>query len=320
MEQPWIEKYRPKYLNEIVGNEENVDRLKAIAKMGNLPHILISGPPGTGKTTSILCLAHEMLGDNYKDAVMEMNASDDRGIDTIREKVKLFAQKKVTLPEGRHKIIILDEADSMTPAAQQALRRTMELYSSSTRFALACNMSSKIIEPIQSRCAILRFNKLTDEQVLERLLTICKNENCQYTRDGIQALLFIADGDLRNGVNSLQATCNGFEIVNSQNVYKICDQPHPLIVKEIVNSCSKGDITKAVENMTKLHDIGYSDMDIIGTLFKITKDSDIPDRLKMEFIKEIGYTHIRISEGVSSLLQLHGLCAVLCDKALQKKK
>ena len=126
---------------------------------------IFQGPPGVGKTTTILCLARILLGDNFKNAVLELNASSERGIDVVRNKIKMFAQQKVTLPRGRHKIVILDEADSMTDGAQQALRRTMEIYSNTTRFALACNTSEKIIEPIQSRCAMLRFSKLSDSQV-----------------------------------------------------------------------------------------------------------------------------------------------------------
>ncbi len=166
---PWIEKYRPDTLADVVGNTEAVSRLAAIAQVGNLPNIILSGPPGIGKTTSIMCLAREMLGESYKNAVLELNASDARGIDVVRNKIKMFAQKKVTLPPGRHKIIILDEADSMTSAAQQALRRTMEIYSPTTRFALACNNSTKIIEPIQSRCAVLRYSRLHDAEILARL-------------------------------------------------------------------------------------------------------------------------------------------------------
>src|SRR6185436_2064894 len=137
-----------------------------------MPHVIISGMPGIGKTTSVLCLARQLLGDAYKEAVLELNASDERGIDVVRNRIKGFAQKKVTLPPGRHKLVILDEADSMTPGAQQALRRTMEIYSNTTRFAFACNQSNKIIEPIQSRCAIIRFTRLTDSQVLTRILEV----------------------------------------------------------------------------------------------------------------------------------------------------
>ncbi|KAI5382193.1 Subunit of heteropentameric Replication factor C (RF-C) [Lathyrus oleraceus] len=173
---PWVEKYRPSKVVDIVGNEDAVSRLQVIARDGNMPNLILSGPPGTGKTTSILALAHELLGPNYREAVLELNASDDRGIDVVRNKIKMFAQKKVTLPPGRHKVVILDEADSMTSGAQQALRRTIEIYSNSTRFALACNTSSKIIEPIQSRCAIVRFSRLSDQEILGRLMVVVQAE------------------------------------------------------------------------------------------------------------------------------------------------
>mgnify|MGYP003362640033 FL=1 len=145
LELPWVEKYRPKYLRDIVGNDETIQALRRIAQDGNLPHLIISGMPGIGKTTSVLCLARELLGDDAKllrEGVLELNASDDRGIDIVRNMIKTFAQKKVNLPYNRHKIIILDEADSITPAAQQALRRTMEIYSSSTRFVFSCIQSN----------------------------------------------------------------------------------------------------------------------------------------------------------------------------------
>merc|ERR1711935_283517 len=190
--------------------KDAVDRLAAMASTGNVPNLIFTGPPGIGKTTSVLCLAHTLLGPSYKDAVLELNASDDRGIDVVRNKIKMFAQKKVTLPPGRHKIIILDEADSMTSAAQQALRRTMEVYSSTTRFALACNVSTKIIEPIQSRAAILRFTRLSDDQIYLRLKKVCVEENVSYTEDGLESIIFTAEGDMRNALNNLQATVCGF--------------------------------------------------------------------------------------------------------------
>ena len=176
---PWVEKYRPRTLDELCGNVDAVSRLRLIAQDGNLPNIIFAGPPGCGKTSAILCLCRALLPTTsmFKEAVLELNASDDRGIDVVRNKIKMFAQKKVRLPPGRHKVVILDEADSMTSGAQQALRRTMELYSSTTRFALACNMSTKIIEPIQSRCAIIRFTRLSEKQVLERIVDVANKES-----------------------------------------------------------------------------------------------------------------------------------------------
>eukprot|EP00494_Astrolonche_serrata_P024376 UN24634 len=191
--------------------------------------ISYSGPPGTGKTTSIHCLALDLLGDQlYKKAVLELNASDSRGIDVVRNKIKMFAQQKINLPKGLHKIIILDEADNMTGAAQQALRRTMELYSTTTRFALACNISSKIIEPIQSRCCIIRYTRLTNSEVLKRLKFIIDAEEIvKYDHKGLDALLFVSEGDMRNAINTLQSTYMGFGSITEETVMKICDQPSP---------------------------------------------------------------------------------------------
>ena len=312
---PWVEKYRPVSLDDVVGNEDTVKRLKVIAQDGNLPNIILSGPPGTGKTTSILCLARELLGSSFKGAVLELNASDARGIDVVRNKIKMFAQQKVTLPPGRHKIIILDEADSMVAGAQQALRRTMEIYSNTTRFALACNNSSKIIEPIQSRCAILRYTRLSDSQVLKRLMEVCEAEKIVYTNPGLEALIFTAEGDMRNALNNLQSTHAGFATVNDENVFKVCDQPHPMIVKGIIDSCVKADVRGAVENVSKLWNAGYSAIDIIGTIFRVCKGFDMVEGLKLLFIREIGFTHMRIAQGLDTELQLHGLCARLCSKS-----
>ncbi|RXK42423.1 replication factor C subunit 2/4 [Tremella mesenterica] len=312
-EMPWVEKYRPVLLDDIVGNTDTVERLKVIAEDGNVPHIIISGMPGIGKTTSIHCLAHALLGESYKEGVLELNASDERGIDVVRNKIKSFAQRKVTLPPGRHKIIILDEADSMTAGAQQALRRTMEIYSNTTRFALACNMSNKIIEPIQSRCAILRYSKLKDAEVLKRLKELCEMEDVKHNDAGLSALIFTAEGDMRQAINNLQSTHSGFGFVSQDNVFKICDQPHPIVVRHMIKACQKGEIDDALARINELWDQGYSAVDIVTTVFRVTKGmEELPEVLKLDYIREIGWTHMRILEGVGTLVQLGAMVARLC--------
>ncbi|AJU12883.1 Rfc4p [Saccharomyces cerevisiae YJM1549] len=305
---PWVEKYRPQVLSDIVGNKETIDRLQQIAKDGNMPHMIISGMPGIGKTTSVHCLAHELLGRSYADGVLELNASDDRGIDVVRNQIKHFAQKKLHLPPGKHKIVILDEADSMTAGAQQALRRTMELYSNSTRFAFACNQSNKIIEPLQSRCAILRYSKLSDEDVLKRLLQIIKLEDVKYTNDGLEAIIFTAESDMRQAINNLQSTVAGHGLVNADNVFKIVDSPHPLIVKKMLLASNLEDSIQILR--TDLWKKGYSSIDIVTTSFRVTKNlAQVKESVRLEMMKEIGLTHMRILEGVGTYLQLASMLA-----------
>jgi len=207
-------------------------------------------------------------------------------------------------------------ADSMTSSAQQALRRTMELYSSTTRFALACNISSKIIEPIQSRCAILRFTKLKDMQILKRLKEVLSRERITgYTNDGLKALLFTAEGDMRHALNNLQSTVAGFGQVTEENVYKVVDKPHPVLMLKMIMACSKGNIIEALQMLDGIWSEGYSAIDIIGTLFRVTKTADLHPKILLEFIKEIGFTHMRISEGLDSKLQITGLLSRICEKA-----
>lgn len=235
------------------------------------------------------------------------------GIDVVRNRIKAFAQKKVTLPPGRQKLIILDEADSMTSGAQQALRRTMEIYSTTTRFAFACNMSNKIIEPLQSRCAILRYSRLSDAQLLQRLVQICEAEKVEHSDDGLAALIFSAEGDMRQAVNNLQSTFAGFGFVSGENVFRVVDAPHPIKVQAMLKACWESKIDQAIETLHELWDLGYSCHDIISSMFRVTKTMpELTEGGRLDFIRDIGFCHMRILEGVQTLVQLDGVVSRLC--------
>ncbi|SBT81088.1 replication factor C subunit 4, putative [Plasmodium malariae] len=312
----WIEKYRPEYLDDVVGNPFVINTLKSIVVSGNMPNLLLAGAPGTGKTTSILCLASEMLGNQAKKAVLELNASDDRGINVIRDRIKSFAKEIISLPPGKHKIIILDEVDSMTTAAQQSLRRIMELYSDTTRFALACNQSEKIIDALQSRCAIIRYFKLTDDQVLKRILKICKYENIKYTDDGLETLTFIADGDLRKAVNCLQSTYAGLEIINKENVLNICDIPSPERIENLLKYCINCEWKKAHDIAYDMIKEGHTPFDVALTSSNVLRRYDLgSEAVQIEFLKIGAMACNTMASGLASVIQLDKLLADWCIAA-----
>ena len=263
-----------------------------------------------------MCYVSKLLGDACKKATLELNASDERGIDVIREKVKLFASTKITLPPGKHKYVILDEADSLTPSAQQALRRIMEIYSESTRFALTCNDSTKIIEPIQSRCAMIRFKLLEDKDILRCLMRIIESEKIKYTDDGLEAIVSNSQGDMRQAINSLQATHTTFQVVNAENIYRLSDEPHPLMIENMLSKCIDGDYFGAYLILSKILEMGFMVEDLIGTITRGIQQMKQAEYVVLECLKLSADTHLRISKGSGSKLQLTRLLSsiyLLCQ-------
>lgn len=314
---PWIEKYRPISVDELVLDTGTLNKIKKIILDKNMPNIIITGVPGIGKTSTILCIAKNLLGKYFEQGVLELNASDERGVKTVQESIEYFCKKKMDIDQNftKHKIVLLDEADNMTKKAQQSINNLMEQYHTTTRFAFTCNNSSDIIEAIQSRCIIFRYCRLTNQQVTDRLKKICQIEKIPYSEEGLNAIVITAQGDLRQAINNLQLTFNGYTDVNPENVYKLCDKPHPLIIQNILIACSKKDFKTALIYLNELRNGGYSSSDIsismINTI-KFMDDSLINKSLKITYMDEISKACLNISKGINTPLQLTGAIARLC--------
>ncbi len=207
MSEMWVERYRPQTVADIKGQKAVVDRLKAYAETRTFPHLLFAGPPGTGKTTAALALTRDIFGETFRDNTLEMNASDERGLESVRKKVKQFARAS-PLGGATFKVIFLDEADALTADAQGALRRIMEQYSQTCRFILSCNYSSKVIEPIQSRCAVFRFRPLADDQISGQIVEIAKLEKVTLEDDAVEAIVHVSLGDMRRAITALQVAAS----------------------------------------------------------------------------------------------------------------
>jgi len=308
LEEPWTEKYRPKKLNDIVGQKHIVERLQSYVKAQNMPNLLFAGPPGVGKTTSALALARDLFGESYRDSFLELNASDERGIDVVRGQIKDFA-RTVAL-SGTFKIIFLDEADSLTSDAQHALRRTMEKYSSTTRFILSCNYSSKIIEPIQSRCSVFRFVGLKKEDMEGKVKKIASSENLKIDEKAIEAVLYIAEGDMRKAINILQGSAMLEEKINEKNVFVVSSRARPEEISQLIKKTKEGNFMEARNLLDKLMtDYGMSGEDVILQIYKETTSLDIDDKKKVQLVDRIGEYNFRMVEGANERIQLNALLA-----------
>jgi replication factor C small subunit len=321
MDDIWVEKYRPTNLGDVVGQDAIVERLKAYVKSKSLPHLLFAGPAGTGKTTSAIAIAKELYGEGWRQYFQELNASDERGIDVVREKIKEFAR---TAPIGDHtfKILFLDEADALTPDAQAALRRTMEKYTHTCRFILSCNFSSKIIDPIQSRCAVFRFRPIKGEDVGKYLKKIAKAEKITITKEGLEALLYVAQGDMRRAINSLQVAASVSKKIDDEVLYQVTSTARPEDVKKLIETALKGQFMAARDTLDQLLiDYGLSGEDIVKQIHKTIFSLGIPDKYKVHLIEKTGETEFRIVEGSNDRIQIEALLAqfVLVGDLLKSK-
>jgi replication factor C small subunit len=305
----WAEKYRPQTLDDMVNQREITNRLKTFVAEKNIPHLLLVGPAGVGKTTSILALAQDLYGPSFRNYVLELNASDERGINVIRDKVKNYARTAAMASPVSFKIIILDEADHLTGDAQHALRRTMEVYTKTARFCLIGNYSENIIDPIQSRCSIFRYGSLDEEDIQDRLNYIAEKENLQIVDEGLDALFQASGGDLRKAINMLQAASANGELVDDVSVYSLLGSIRPDRVRSMIQLALDG---KFLESREALRDIlinqGLAPEDIIRITYReVMRHKSLTEQMKVRLSDIIGEVDYRLTQGSRPEIQLSTL-------------
>lgn len=306
---PWVEKYRPKTLDEIVGQDHIIQRLKSYLKEGNMPNLMFTGPAGVGKTTAALALSKSILGEYWRQNFLELNASDSRGIDTVRKDIKNFCRLKAVGAPFR--IIFLDEVDNMTKDAQHALRREMEMYTKTSSFILSCNYSSKIIDPVQSRCAIFRFTPVKGHQVIKRLEIIADSEKIKTTPGALESIVYFAEGDMRRAVNILQASSSMGDI-NEESVLEVVSKAKPKDVRKIINKALDGDFLGSRDLLREVMVVqGTSGEDMITQIYqevsRMAMEGLLDENVYIDLIQNIGKYDYRIREGSNPRIQLEAL-------------
>lgn len=308
---PWVEKYRPRVLDDIVNQKGIIRRLKQFVKDKSMPHLIFAGPAGTGKTTSALAMVRELYG--RKMAVnrtyLELNASDARGIDVIRTYIKDFAKARPPI-NVTYKILILDEADNMTAPAQQALRRTMEKYTKNCRMILICNYSNKIIPPIQSRCVVFRFASLNSEDIKIRVKFVAEQEDITLTPGGLNAIVDVSRGDCRRAINYLQSCGTISKKISQEIVFRVAGEVPPDKIKKILQTALEGQLQLSIQLLTDLiKEYGLSGQNIIKNLHREIYDLEVSEEVKIELSKLLAEFEYRLSQGGTEEIQLQALLA-----------
>src|SRR3989304_7512667 len=305
----WTERYRPSKFEEVVGQHEIIKRIKSLTKSLNIPHLLFAGPAGTGKSTLALITVKELFGPSWKENYLELNASDERGIDVVRQKVKDFARTKA-IKNVPFKVIFLDEADALTREAQQALRRTMENYTNTCRFILSCNYSSKIIDPIQSRCVSFRFKILEKKDIAEVIKKVAEKEKLNISQDAYEAIYEASEGDCRKAINLLQATASIALDINAEMITMIASSAKPTGIKIVLDHALAGDFVSARD---KLLDVmlkeSVSGNDVVKAIQKEIWNLQIEPEIKVRLTEKTGEAEFRMTEGSDEFVQLQALLA-----------
>ena len=305
----WTERYRPEKFEEVMGQQEIVKRVRSLVQSLNIPHLLFAGPAGTGKSTLALIIVRELFGDKWKQNYLELNASDERGIEVVRQKVKDFARTKA-LGNVPFKVIFLDEADALTREAQQALRRTMENYTNTCRFILSCNYSSKIIDPIQSRCVVFRFKLLEKKDIANVLRKIEEREKLKLAEDTFEALYEASEGDCRRAINLLQATASISPDINAEMINIISSSSKPANIRVVLDYALAGDFINARE---RLLDVmlkeSIAGVDVVKAIQKEIWNLQIEPEIKVKLTEKVGEAEFRMVEGSDEFVQLQALLA-----------
>ncbi|KAI9228875.1 MAG: P-loop containing nucleoside triphosphate hydrolase protein [Piptocephalis tieghemiana] len=313
---PWVEKYRPSTLDDLVSQGDIVQTIRNFMDENRLPHLLFYGPPGTGKTSTILACARQMYGEKYKSMILELNASDDRGINVVRDQIKTFSSTRRMFDTGV-KLVILDEADAMTSAAQAALRRVMEKYTNNVRFCLICNYSSKIIPALQSRCTRFRFSPLKSQQIRSRLDYILDCEKVNITPEAKDALMRLSKGDMRRVLNILQAchasttTLSGSGSIYEEDVYQCTGQPNPKDIETIVNTLLNDSFASAHSVLQQLRTVkGLALLDILGEIGEYLESVELPQTMRIYLLEKLADLEYRLSGGATEHLQVTALVGI----------